>query len=86
MQEFINTTLYKRYVNVIVETDRLGQLKPLYIRWENQQLFKVDKILEVRKAVSVVGGAGILYRILVNGQEKHLFYEINRWFIESKAP
>lgn len=86
MQEFKNTILYKRYVNVIVETDRLGNLKPLYLRWENQQLFKIDKILEIRKAASVVGGAGILYRVLISGQEKRLFYEINRWFIESTQP
>ncbi len=86
MQEFKQTMLYKRYVNVIVEIDRVGKIRPLYIRWENNRLFKIDKVLEIRPAVSVVGGGGVLYRILVQGQEKRLYYEINRWFLESLTP
>lgn len=81
-----NLKLYKRYVNVIAEADKLGNLNPLYLRWEDNQLFKVDKIIEVRQAVSRVGGNGILYRVRIQNRERRLFYEINRWFIESYTP
>lgn len=81
-----NSTLYKRYVNVIAEADKLGNLTPIYLRWEDNQLFKIDKIIEVRQSVSRVGGNGILYRVRIQNRERRLFYEINRWFIESYTP
>ncbi|NLY62456.1 MAG: hypothetical protein GX074_01145 [Erysipelothrix sp.] len=81
-----NSTLYKRYVNVIAEADKLGNLTPIYLRWEDNQLFKIDKIIEIRQSVSRVGGNGILYRVRIQNRERHLFYEINRWFIESYTP
>lgn len=86
MQDFRSKQLYKRYLNVICECSKEGQLKPLYLRWDNGVLYKIDKVLEVRKAASQVGGNGILYRIMVQGKERKLFYELNRWFIESFTP
>lgn len=86
MQVFNNTMLYKRYVNVITESDKLGNLTPLYMRWENGELYKIDKIIEVRQAASKVGGNGLLYLVMIQGSQRKLFYEINRWFIESYTP
>lgn len=78
--------LYKRYINVITEIDKYGNLRPLYIRWDNNELFKIDKIIESRQAVSEVGGNGLLFIVLIQGNRRKLFYEINRWFIESYNP
>lgn len=78
--------LYKRYVNVIAEIDKYGNLRPLYIRWDNNELFKIDKIIESRQAVSEVGGNGLLFLVLIQGKKRKMFYEINRWFIESYSP
>ncbi len=78
--------LYKRYINVITEIDKYGNLRPLYIRWDNNELFKIDKIIESRQAVSEVGGNGLLFIVLIQGNRRKLFYEINRWFIESYTP
>lgn len=86
MQIKNNIMLYKRYVNVITEIDKLGKLTPLYLRWEDGQLFKIDKIIEVRQAVSIVGGNGVLYVVKIQNRKRKLFYEINRWFIESYTP
>ena len=78
--------LYKRYVNVIAEIDKYGNLRPLCIRWDNNELFKIDKIIESRQAVSEVGGNGLLFLVLIQGKKRKMFYEINRWFIESYSP
>lgn len=78
--------LYKRYVDVVALIDKLGKLTPLILRWDNGVQYPIDRILEVRKAVSEVGGSGILYRCRIQNQERKLFYEKNRWFIESTKP
>lgn len=78
--------LYKRYVDVITLVDREGKLKPLILIWENGLQYPIDRILEVRNATSEVGGCGILYRCRIGSQERCLFYEKNRWFIESTKP
>ncbi len=80
---------YKRYVDVIVHISKDGKQLPLYIYWDErgvQQKFKIDKILEIRHSASCVGGCGILYRCRILGQERNLFYERNRYFIESERP
>ena len=78
--------LYKRYVDVVALIDKQGKLTPLILRWDNGVQYPIDRILEVRKAVSEVGGSGILYRCRIQTQERKLFYEKNRWFIESTKP
>ena len=78
--------LYKRYVDVETLISKEGRLKPLSIVWDNGVKYPIDRILEVRKAASQVGGCGILFRCRIQGQEKNLFYELNRWFIESRKP
>lgn len=86
MQEFKQTDLYKRYVSVVVEVDKNGVPKPLYIKWDNGVYYKIDRILEKRNAMSVVGGGGILYLVRINDKERKLFFERTRWFIESYNP
>ena len=78
--------LYKRYVDVITLIDRQGKLKPLILIWEDGLQYPIDRILEVRNAMSEVGGCGILYRCRIQNAERKLFYERNRWFIESTKP
>ena len=78
--------LYKRYVDVVALIDKQGKLTPLILRWDNGVQYPIDRILEVSKAVSEVGGSGILYRCRIQNQERKLFYEKNRWFIESTKP
>lgn len=78
--------LYKRYVDVITLIDKLGKIKPLILVWDNGVQYPIDRILEVRNAMSEVGGCGVLYRCRIQNEERRLFYERNRWFIESTKP
>lgn len=74
----------KKYIKVIALCDEDGTLTPGFIVWKNGRRYKIDKILESRNAASKVGGCGILYRCVIDGKVRNLFYEVDRWFIESK--
>ena len=78
--------LYKKYVEMIVSMDPQGVMIPKVLVWDNGVQYPIDRILEVRKASSVVGGCGVLYRCRIAGSVRHLFYERDRWFIESTKP
>ena len=41
---------------------------------------------QIKKAVSEVGGCGVRYDVRIAGHERRLFYEKDRWFIESHQP
>ena len=72
-------------VEVIVFINKVGKLQPLYMFVENnkRRKYKIDRILEVKKYYSEVGGCGLLYKCMIDDRERHLFYERNRWFIEN---
>jgi hypothetical protein len=78
--------LYKRYVDVLTLINKEGEMVPLIIVWDDGVKYKIDKVMEIKKAVSTVGGSGILYKCRIQGQERSLFFEKNRWFIESLHP
>ena len=75
----------KRYVEMIVRYMEDGSIIPLAIRWAEGQLFEIDRVLDVRPAASLkAGGAGIRYTCRIQGHEKYLWLEENRWFVEAK--
>lgn len=78
--------LYKRYVDVIALIDKQGRQTPLILKWDNGVQYPIDRILEIRQAASEVGGCGLMFRCRIQNQERRLFYEKNRWFIESTKP
>ena len=75
----------KRYVEMIVRYLEDGSIIPLAIRWAEGQLFEIDRVLDVRPCASLkAGGAGIRYTCRIQGHEKYLWLEENRWFVEAK--
>lgn len=75
----------KRYVDMIVRYFPDGTITPLAIRWAPGELYEIDKVLDVRPAASLkAGGAGIRYTCRIQGHEKYLWLEENRWFVEAK--
>ena len=76
----------KQYVPVIVRFDELGNLRPLEIELEDGQKFKIDKVLDVRRAAcESVGGVGHRYTVRINRQETYIWFEKGRWFIARKV-
>lgn len=78
--------IYKRYVDVVVLNSKQAKLTPLFIVWDNNIKYPIDKILQIKKAHSSVGGGGIMYLCLIQNQRRKLYFERDRWFIESFTP
>ena len=78
--------LYKRYVDVVVLNSKQAGLTPLFIVWDNNVKYPIDKIIQVKKAHSSVGGGGLMYLCLIQNQRRKLYFERDRWFIESFTP
>ncbi len=73
------------YVRVVAEHDEEGGVRPLSVAWEDGRKFEVDKVLDVRRAVSTkVGGQGMRYTCRICGHETYLFEDDGRWFVEGK--
>lgn len=78
--------LYKRYVDVVTYITKKGEITPVCLIWDNKQ-YPIDKVIQTRKAASVVGGCGILYKCKIGGHMRNLFWEDDkRWFLESFQP
>ena len=75
----------KVYVTVNAEHKPDGSCCPKTIRLANDRTYEIDKILQVRREASEVGGRGIRYLIRIGQTETKLFDEQNgRWFVEAK--
>ena len=74
----------KRYVPVVVRFDTEGQLRLLTIEFDEEHKYSVDRVLDVcRAACQTVGGVGTRYTVRVQGQERYLWLEKGRWFVEA---
>ena len=75
----------KIYVKVLAEHLPDGRCRPLSITWADGRIFEVDKILDVCRTASLkAGGWGIRYTCRIRGQERYLFDEGSKWFVEGK--
>lgn len=75
----------KAYVSVNLDVDEEGTIYPRFIRWKNGRIFGIDHLkYKCRATSSKVGGGGIRYTVMINGQEAYLFHEGDKWFVEEK--
>lgn len=75
----------KVYVDVIAVFSKEGTLIPLEFTWEDGRKYKVDKVIKKERCASrKAGGVGIMYTCLVEGQESHLYFEVDKWFMERR--
>ena len=84
----------KTYVDVLVDFDTEGNMRPKQILWKDGRKYDIDKVLDVRPAASLkVGGQGDRFTIIVCGRQSYLWFERNaaisgcklgRWFVERK--
>ena len=77
---------FKRYVQVVVRFSTDGKLRPLVVEFDDVHHYKIDRILDVRRAAcQSVGGVGDRYTCLIRGQEYYLWLEKWRWFVSAKG-
>lgn len=60
-----------------------GKIVPLSIVWDNDKVYEIDKVLDIRKKASTKGGgAGLRYTCRIKGQERFLWLDNYIWFVE----
>ena len=82
----MSTQRKKRYVPVIVRFDADGKLRPQIIEFDEAHKYAINKVLDVhRAACQTVGGVGDRYTVQVQGKERYLWFERDKWFIEERC-
>ena len=80
----MNTQEYRKvYVDVYAVMLRDGTVKPRRFLWEDGATYMIDRILHITPASTKVGGRGIRYTVMIEGQEKNIFREDDKWFMEA---
>ena len=86
MQRFQERKVYKKYIDVITYIGKDGKMKPLEIVWDDQNHYRIERIHSIKLGTSIVGGCGLRFECLICGRWRFLFYERDRWFMESEKP
>lgn len=74
----------KVYVDVYVVMQKDGMVRPRRFLWEDGSAYNIDRILHIVPAASTkVGGRGMRYTVMIEGKEKYIFREDDKWFIEA---
>ena len=77
---------YKKYVEMIVKYLEDGTIMPLAIHWNEGELYEIDRVIDIRPCASLkAGGAGIRYTCMIQGHQKYIWLEENKWFVEAKG-
>jgi len=64
----------KVLVEVTAKHDINSYVRPLSIKWEDDRIFEVDRVLDVRQAPSLKGGGlGVRYTCRIRNKEVYLF-------------
>ena len=84
----------KVYVDVSVDFDTDGHMYPPSLTWEVGGKDAIARVNAVRPAhAERAGGQGDRYTVMIEGQEKYLFFEhsteygdknVGRWFVERR--
>lgn len=79
------TLLFGAYVEVTAKFDTDGIMMPVSFIWEDGTVYQIDRIKAKERCASrKAGGTGIMYTVMVDGKECHLFYEFDKWFMERR--
>lgn len=73
----------KKYVTVDVRFSADGRLRPLQIIFDEEHVYEIDQISDVCRRAADVGGVGDRYTCVIHGQERYLWLEKGRWFVEA---
>lgn len=86
----------RAYVQVNADIRADGIMLPRSLTWEDGHVYEIDRVKYIGQAASLkAGGQGDCYTIMVQGQERKLFFErspnlsgkvIGRWFVERARP
>ncbi len=73
----------RKNITVIAKMQDDGKIIPLSILWQDDRVFEIDKVLDIRKKASTKGGGkGLRYTCKILEQERFLWLDDNIWFVE----
>ena len=76
---------HKVYIDVLEVRKKDGVLLPRAFRWEDRETYRVDRVLHYAPAASLKGGGiGICYHVMIEGREKEMWLEEDKWFMVKK--
>ncbi|MCD8335999.1 MAG: hypothetical protein LUD18_01755 [Lachnospiraceae bacterium] len=90
MDSPVRPCMERVYVKVNSDFDSTGYMQPCKITWSDGRTFTIDQVRDFRPATSLYGLHGDCYTVVINGMEKHLFFErleqtfggrFGRWFV-----
>ena len=76
--------MIRKYVDVICLNDKGGNIKPLYLIWDDIKKIPILKVTQICPRASLkVGGSGLRYTCLFSQNKvRHLYYDRGKWFVE----
>ena len=61
-----------------------GMIVPLSVIWDEDTIFDIDKVLDIRRKASTNGGGfGIRYTCKFGNNERYLWLDGYTWFVET---
>ena len=74
----------KVYVDVFAVMKRDGTVLPRSFVWEDGERYTIDRVIHIVPAASLkVGGRGIRYTVKIWMNERYIFRDEDRWFVEA---
>lgn len=80
--------MIKKFVDVICLNDKSGNIKPLYLIWDDDKKIPILKIKQMQPCVTLkVGLSGMCYTCVFEANRiRHLYYDKGKWFVETNKP
>ena len=76
--------MIRKYVDVICLNDKGGNVRPLYLIWEENRKIPILKIKEICPRASLkVGGSGTRFTcVFSSNRVRHLYFDRGKWYVE----
>ena len=76
--------MIRKYVDVICLNDKNGNIKPLFLVWDETKKYPILKVKDVSPRVKLKAGeSGLRYTcIFEQNRLRHLYYDRGKWFVE----
>lgn len=69
-------------IDVVAKFSRDGSMIPLYIIWDDNIKYKIDKITQIKNGASFKYGLqGLRYTCVIANQLRYLYFDNRQWFI-----
>jgi|GEM_PF-443268 len=82
----MNSLAGRIYVDVVYLQKKDETVVPLMIVWEDGRKYRIDRILDRQFRPLENGIRGLRFSCVIQRQQRYLFREGDRWFIERTQP